>query len=197
MELNDLVSMERYLASTSDVVALMVLVHQTSVHNLITKLHTTATSALYEDAVVRRHLGDTLHTGPLEATNARFKVAVDTLVRAMLFVDEAPLRGSVIGTGSFAREFAIGGPRDSHGRSLRDFDLQRRLFKYPLSFLIYSEGFEQLPVDARSAVYRRLSLILNADGPGAEYPKLSRADRTAIREILTATKPEFAQQVRR
>jgi hypothetical protein len=44
----------------------------------------------------------------------------------------------VKGVSSFAEEFAAAGPRDGQGRSLRDFDLQRRLFKHPCSYLIYS-----------------------------------------------------------
>ena len=34
---------------------------------------------------------------------------------------------------------------DVAGRSLRDFDLTTRLFKYPCSFLIYSPQFDGLP----------------------------------------------------
>lgn len=190
--LDGLISTKRYLETTSDVVALMTLVHQTSVHNLIAILHTTAVHAIDEDAIVSRYLGDTLHAQPLESTNAKLRVAVNTLVRAMLFADEPPLAGGVSGTSRFATEFASRGPRDARGRSLRDFDLEHRLFKYPLSFLIYSEGFDHLPTRARGAVYRKLLAVLNGDDPEGEYAKLSTTDRKAILEILTATKPEFA-----
>jgi hypothetical protein len=190
--LQDLVNTKRYLERTSDVVALMVLVHQTSVHNLITALHSATTQAIDEDAVVRRYLGDTTNAQPLEATNARLRVAVDNLVRAMLFAEEAPLNGRITASSSFARDFVSVGPRDSRGRSLRDFDLQHRLFKYPLSFLIYSEGFDYLPLAAKNAVYRRLRAILSGNDSAADYTRLSQADRTAILEILTATKPDFS-----
>jgi len=41
----------------------------------------------------------------------------------------------VSGTSSFAADFAKAGPHDSRGRSLRDLDLQTRVFKYPFSYL--------------------------------------------------------------
>jgi hypothetical protein len=61
------------------------------------------------------------------------------------------------GTSGFAEAFAARGPRDPKGRSLRDFDLRTRLFKYPCSCLIYSESFEALPEPAKTYVYHRLS----------------------------------------
>ena len=54
-----------------------------------------------------------------------------------------------------------GGPRDSQGRSLRDLDLQRRLFRYPCSYMIYTEAFDALPPNAREAVYARLISVLS------------------------------------
>jgi hypothetical protein len=77
-------------------------------------------------------------------------------VRYLLFTDEAPLTDPVKGDSGFAEEFAARGPRDSKGRSLRDFDLHTRLFKYPCSYLIYSADFDVLPSPAKEYVYRRL-----------------------------------------
>ena len=62
------------------------------------------------------------------------------LVDYLLFIDEAPLPGPVHGTSGFAEKFAAQGPRDSHGRSLRELDLRTRLFRYPCSYMIYSQG---------------------------------------------------------
>ena len=61
---------------------------------------------------------------------------VSELVDYLLFVDERPLPGPVDGTSPFARVFAAGGPRDAHGRSLRQLDLHTRLMRYPCSYLI-------------------------------------------------------------
>ncbi|MGA3239889.1 MAG: hypothetical protein ABSG03_26740 [Bryobacteraceae bacterium] len=43
---------------------------------------------------------------------------------------------AVHGVSQFTQSFAQRRPRDRQGRSLRDFDLEHRLFRYPLSFLI-------------------------------------------------------------
>ena len=91
----------------------------------------------------------------------------------------------VAGTSGFAEQFARMGPRDKKGRSLRDLDLKTRLFRYPLSYLIYSEAFDALPVFAKDHIYDRLREILN----GTELDHLSAADRKAILEILKDTKP--------
>jgi hypothetical protein len=104
----------------------------------------------------------------------------------MLFADEKKLPAPVRGDSSFAAEFASVGPRDSKGRSLRDFDLRTRLFRYPLSFLVYSEAFDALPETIRERFYRKLDTVLTAQ----DHPDLTAEQRTAIREILLETKPE-------
>ncbi|MEP6779218.1 MAG: hypothetical protein ABJC26_04955 [Gemmatimonadaceae bacterium] len=192
-DLNGKVSTTRYIARYSDIVALMVLVHQTSVHNLITVVHREAIKAQAEQLVVSRYRGDTSNTEPLENSNAKFRVAVERLVRSMLFIDETPFHGAIHESTTFTKDFSQPGPRDKSGRSLRDFDLERRLFKYPLSFLIYSEGFASLPEIARGAVYRRLRVILNGADSNPDFAKLSASDRQAISEILVATKPEYSK----
>ena len=49
-----------------------------------------------------------------------------------------------------------GGPKDRAGRSLRELDLQSRLFKYWCSYMIYSPAFDALPAEAHSALIARL-----------------------------------------
>jgi hypothetical protein len=182
-----------YLTGHSDIVALMVLVHQTSVHNLITAAHEAAKKALVEQSALDRYQHDSTASLPLAVSSPRLQGAVERLVRALLFVDEAPLDGPIQGTTSFAADFSQQGPRDKQGRSLRDFDLQQRLFKYPLSFLIYSEGFDAMPVVAKDGVYARLRTILNGKDPSPEFTRITANDRKAILEILNATKPDFAK----
>ena len=48
------------------------------------------------------------------------------------------------------------GPRDHQGRSLRDLDLTRRLFRYPCSYLIDTAAFDGLPGPVKEYVLRRL-----------------------------------------
>ncbi len=181
-----------YLSAQSDIVALMVLVHQTVVHNLITAVHEAAPDAVFEDSMSRVSGRDTTSRAqPGGGPAARLRRDVEKLVRGMLFVGEAALDGPVKGTTTYAQDFVNAGPRDAKGRSLRDLDLETRLFTYPLSFLIYSESFNALPALAKGEVYRQLRDVLTGADPSTEFKQLKASDRAAILEILHATKPDF------
>jgi hypothetical protein len=121
--------------------------------------------------------------------------ALDTLARTiedavdyLLFVDEAKLE-RVRGTSGFAELFSMVGPHDVRGRSLRELQLDGRLMRYPLSYMIYSSAFDALPAAARDAVYRRLWEVLSSATEDARYAHLDAADRRAIVEIVLDTKP--------
>src|SRR6185312_336818 len=87
--------------------------------------------------------------------------------------DEVPLREPIEGVSTFTQTFPQRGPRDRQGRSLRDFDLQKRLFKYPLSYMIYSEAFDALPEEVRLRVYRRLYDVLTGRDQSDKFRRLS------------------------
>ena len=169
----------------------MVLAHQTHLQNLITQANYQTKAALREGVpawAAARHPEGGRANPPL----ARIKAACEPLVKAMLFAGEAPLKSPISGTSHFAEEFATCGPRDRRNRSLREFDLKRRLFRYPCSFTIYSEAFDALPGPAKDYLYRRLREVLNGQDRSREFAHLSTADRKAIWEILLQTKPAFA-----
>ena len=109
----------------------------------------------------------------------------------MLFVDEAPLTEPVKGVSAFTLTFPQRGPRDKQGRSLRDFDLQTRLFRYPVSYMVYSDLFDNLPAPVLERIYRRLNDVLLGKDRSPKYEALSAADRQAAREILRETKPNL------
>ena len=153
----------------SDVVALLVMEHQMRMLNLMTRV------------------GWEARVGA-EAAGRPPDQAVDELVDYMLFVDEAELPGPVSGTSTFADTFAKRGPRDAQGRSLRDLDLTERLFRYPCSYLIYSEPFDALPDAARTKIYARMFAILSGRDVDARYQHLSEQDRRAVLDILVKTK---------
>jgi hypothetical protein len=157
-----------YLAPDSDIVALMTLEHQTQAVNLMTRVGWEA------------RLG---HPG--------LDSAVEELLEYMLFADEAPLTDPIKGTSSFASDFQALGPRDPQGRSLRDFDLRTRMFRYPLSFMIYSEEFDALPPAVRSRFVERLNDVLAGKDTSPKFAHLTSADRVAIREILRSTKRDL------
>jgi hypothetical protein len=166
-----------YLTPYSDMAALLVLTHQTRIHNLITRA---------------RYDIETQGDDPEQV-----RAAVEPLVRAMLFVWEEQLQAPVAGTTTFVSDFAKAGPHDRQGRSLRELQLDKRLFRYPLSYLVYSEQFDGLQPAAKGQFFRRVRAILTGEDKNRDFSHLSEADRQAILEILTDTKPEFAALTKR
>jgi len=172
-----------YPTPFSDVVPLLVLAHQTNMTNLITRTGWEARLA---------------ESKPSADADARVKEAAKDLVDYLLFVDEAPLVGPVHGGAGFEKVFTVQGPRDTKGRSLRELDLRRRLFRYPCSYMIYAPAFDGLPPRAKDAVYARMWEVLSGRDPSLRYKSLTLGDRQAIVEILRDTKqglPAFFQPV--
>ena len=126
-----------------------------------------------------------------DSARRRIDNAAEALLKYMLFSDEAPLDAPVRGTSSFAGEFEARGPRDHLKRSLRELDLKRRMFRYPCSFLIYSEAFDALPPIVRDRIYRRLWEVLTGADQTQLSARLTEEDRKAIYEILLDTKPNL------
>jgi hypothetical protein len=176
-----------YLTPWSDIVALLTLEHQTHMTNLITRVGYEARMAMHYQAGMNKAFGRP--AGEMgESTQRRIDSAVEEMVRYMLFVDEIALTEPVRGANNYTDVFQKMGPRDSKGRSLRDFDLNKRLFRYPLSYMIYTEAFDQMPAEARDRIYRRLFDILTGKDQSKPYARLTEAERRAIYEILLETK---------
>jgi hypothetical protein len=173
----------RYLAPTSDIVALMTMEHQTRMTNLMIRTGWDARVAELKAAHGRPAVG--LDNAPSE----RIEGDVEALVAYMLFADEIKLYEPIQGVSTFTATFPQRGPRDHQGRSLRDFDLQTRMFKYPLSYMIYSEAFDAMPAMVRERVYRRLYDVLSGKDTSKTFARLSETDRRNILEILLDTKP--------
>lgn len=181
-----------YRTPHSDIVALMVLEHQAPLHNQITSANYRARLALREQEVLNKMLNSTspeLSPG----IQRRLQRAGDDVLKGLLLVGETPLTDKIQGTAGFAESFAGLGPRDRQGRSLRDFDLQRRLFKYPCSFLIYSAALNALPEPVLSHLLRRLWEIVTNQDHDPTFAHLTPEDRRAIYEILVDTKPDLPE----
>lgn len=173
-----------YLTPDSDIVALMVLQHQTAMHNILTAAgHSGRVTA--RDAVIMNRALERPDSFESESTARRYASAAENVVRGLLFSGATLLTDSVTGTSDFASEFVSKGPQDSRGRSLREFDLQTRLFRYPCSFLITSSAFRDLPEGVKTRVWARLDEILSGADVSERFTHLSEADRTAIRQILS------------
>lgn len=176
-----------YATPHSDLVALMILAHQTHLHNLISRVNWETRIALNHQASTNKAHGVPANTWS-DLTRQHIDDAVEILLRAMLFTDETRLEAPVRGASAFAAEFAAAGPKDRSGRSLRDLDLNHRMFRYPCSFLIYSEAFDALPQPALDQFYRRLWEVLTGKDKDKTFATLSLSDRTAILSILRQTK---------
>jgi hypothetical protein len=168
------IDISKYLTGTSDIVALMTLEHQVGMANQLGALGV--------------QYGNAQRSGAVNAARD-LDAAVRDLVDYMLFVDATPLAAKIEGVSSFTQTFPKRGPHDARGRSLREFDLRTRLFRYPVSYMIYSELFDALPRPIRDGVYLRLHDVLTGQDTSTKYERLSAEDRKAALEIIAATKP--------
>jgi len=187
-KLDRLVDTTPYLEPTSDLISLMVLEHQTQMHNFITLAHMETRLARHYDSIMNKAL-ERAPDFQSESTKRRVRAVSDKVVKSLLFCDEFALKSPVKGVSSFSKDFSRLGPRDTQGRSLRDFDLQTRLFRYPCSYLIYSDAFQTLPDVVMRQVMDSLQGILFAQRVPEGFEHLSDKDRQNIREILIETLP--------
>ncbi|MCC7123500.1 MAG: hypothetical protein IT178_01525 [Acidobacteria bacterium] len=155
-----------YLTDTSDVVALLVFDHQIHAGNLITRLNWEARAG----------------------TPASVDEAVRELADYLLFVDEEPLPGKVVGSSGFAEAFAARGKKDADGRSLRTLRLDGRLMEYPVSYMVDTPAFRALPDAAREAVLTRIRKVLRDGDPAPKYAHLTPALRKTTLAVFEGTR---------
>jgi hypothetical protein len=124
-----------------------------------------------------------------DSTKRRIANVSDELVRGLFFADEFALESSIHGCDLFQTEFESMGPVDSKGRSLRQFDLSQRMFRFPCSYLILSEHFDALPSAVMNEVKSRISKLLHEETPRPEDIKLSQDQHIELIEILNELKP--------
>src|SRR5688572_28378769 len=140
------VDRSKYPSASSDITALMVFDHQGHAMNLLTRLGWETRIELAE--------------GAAEFSKGDLRTLVNEAADYFVFVDEPALKAPVRGISKFAEVFEDAGPSDRRGRSLRELDLQTRLFKYRCSYMIYSPAFASLPAEARTALLSRMRDIL-------------------------------------
>jgi hypothetical protein len=165
----------RYPVASSDVLPQLLHEHQIGFVNR-------AVAATY-------HTRALLANGPLDdAGITDLNTQAREFTRYMLFADEVPLpQGGVVGEAAFKTDFLRTRRANAQGASLKDFDLQTRLFRYRCSYMIYGSAFAGLPPEFKQRVYRRIGEALDVAHPDAEYAYLSSAEKQAIRGILRAT----------
>jgi len=180
--------LDGYPSEFSDVAAVMILDHQVRMTNLLTRVGWETRIAL-----------DRQDKSPQEKEAVARLIAADAreLADYMLFVDEAPLPGKFVSFSEFPAKFAAAGPKDSRGRTLKQLDLEKRLLRYPCSYMIYSPAFDALPDATKDKVYANLWDALSGKEKAAKYARLSPSDRAAIVSILLETKPGLPSYYRK
>src|SRR5208282_1401549 len=98
-----------YLTPHSDIVAQMVLAHQTQMHNLITLTNFQSRLALHADAG-KDGAGGRSSGGLSVAARRQIERPAEDLVRYLRFAGEAPLDDPIAGTSGCSEEFAARGP---------------------------------------------------------------------------------------
>jgi hypothetical protein len=185
-----------YQSRFSDIAALLVFSHQIHMVNLLTRASWEARAA--DPALHPPYIAD-----PAEQQRIAdmMRGIANEVVDYLLFIDEAPLPQGVHGSSGFTERFSAIGPHDREGRSLHELDLERRVMKYPCSYVIYSPAFDALPPAVKDPIFQRIWQILSGEEHAARYRSaLSRADREAIVEILRHTMndlPPYFQRVQR
>lgn len=187
-DLKDQFDRTPYLTPHSDIVALMVLEHQTDTLNVLTQASFEVRHAFFLRQQAAQ--GD---AAAIEASEKscvqRLQKATELVVRSLLFSQETKLTAPIAGTSTYARDFAGRGRKDSQGRNLREFDLTTRMFRYPCSYLIQTPAFDKLPEELKSSVGQRMKAILNAQAPEKGFEHLTADDSTALLAILAETNP--------
>lgn len=179
----------RYPVPHSDVVALLVLEHQKTVHNLLARVAYKVPSGLQRlaAAAARRPGGDT----SLAARQQQLlDTLLDPLVDALFHIDAAPLPPGLAAGNGFAAKFQARGARDAAGRSLHELQLRGRLFRWPLSHLVLTEAFDAMPAVVLDALRVRMAAVLDGRDPHRS-PRIPVAERGMLRQLLAQLKPGF------
>ena len=179
-----------YPRKTSDIIALMVLEHQTSVQNILTKANHTSLRAMHMQTSLQRELGEKIESEPTGTARRIIDHCAEDVIDALLFKDEAALpEGGIEGDPAFQTAFTQRAPQSSDGRSLKDFQLLNRLFKHRCSYMVYSLTFQHLTAPLKQTVLNRLWAVLEGNVHTGSYDYLGEAERAHIRRILAETLP--------
>jgi hypothetical protein len=163
-ELSEFFDTSRYPAATSDMLNLLILEHQLTVYNSLTRAS--------QDA----RLGE--------------RPAEHALVDRLLFARGARLPEGIVKNEAFAKIFAADARRSRAGDSLKDLQLDGRLFRNRCSYLIYSEAFAALPSDLKARIFALIFEALHDEAPTSRYAYMDKEEKRRIYEILMETHPE-------
>lgn len=180
-----------YPSKSSDVISQLLLAHQTQLHNLLADLVLSTRRAFHDQKIMDELLK---REDPIsESTARRIKHASDKVLKYMFFVDEAELPKIDQSDSVFAQSFNARGPQDSKGRSLYRLMMNRRMFRYPFSYIVYTDTFNDLPKDALDYLWPEIERILDPSTRYEGYEHLSKRNKITIKEILLETHPSASK----
>lgn len=183
-----------YLTNTSDIVALLILEHQTAMQNTLTRASLNSRHMLEYQKNLQCELKETVTDEPVyPSVKSVLDSSAREIVDDLLFKDEAELPIGIQGSAGFAKAFGANARRASDGSSLKDLQINGHLFKNRCSYLIYSDSFLDLPKQLKRRVYRRLAGALTSTEPDSRYAYLEPDERARLVEILRQTFPEFTE----
>lgn len=187
--LGQLFDTSQYLRSDSDIVALMTMEHQVAMHSRLVEAAYDVRTAIGRQMALRRELAEPPTEEFIGSTKVVADSHVEKVLQCLLFCGEAVLpEGGVDGGPDFQDAFRANRRAAPDGKSLKDFQLLNRLFKYRCSYLIYGRSWDALPEKFRELLYHRLHTILASEAPVKGYEHLTPGERREILEILCATK---------
>lgn len=181
-----------YLTASSDLVALMVLEHQCTMHNLLTAANENCRQAMARQRDFQKAFNEPVTAEPQGSALGVFNSHVEKLLKHLLFCGEYELKDNGVEGGvAFQDAFRSNRRETREGRSLKDFQLRTRLFKDRCSYMIYSSSFEALPAQLKTMLYTRLHAVLTGTETSPEFAYLSQSERGNILGILRETKQDL------
>ena len=181
-----------YPANGSDIIALLVLEHQTTMQNTLTRASVNCRRMLEYQKNLQRDLKEPVSDDlTYDSVKSVFESSAQEITDDCLFKGEAELPAGLEGSPAFQGAFQRSARRAADGHALRDFSLKGHLFANRCSYLIYSESFLQLPAQLKRRVYDRLTRALKATDADPRYAHLGADERARIAGILRATHPEL------
>jgi hypothetical protein len=192
--LSSLFDTSDYLSQNSDIVALLVLEHQTAMQNTLTRASNNSRRMLAYQANLQRELKEPItEDAGYDSVKSVLDSSAREIVDDLLFRGEAELPAGIEGAAAFQTEFGANARRAADGNSLKDFLLKEHLFKNRCSYLVYSDSFLSLPPQLKGRVYARLAAALKPAEADQRYAYLDASERARILDILRQTHSEFKE----
>lgn len=121
----------------------------------------------------------------------------DELLDYILFIDEPTLPNPFkLSLSPFAQHFQNLEVNSSANDLLRNFDLNKRLFRFRCSYMINGKVCSGLPEEIKNVFYKKLSIVLTRNSRN-KYSHLDPKERQTIDLFLSSVNQDYQKQKRR